>query len=269
MNQIYKPFQPTLTETGLRKLVLSLQYSLPNKRLIGVVHSYLQVSTANPTPYPVLPDGSQAIFISPQGVIVGGAQTLARDIPMLYPGEYFGIRFYPGVLRHFFDLNLSEITEQFVDQKYIPCPLFDNLHNQIYECPKFHARAQVCEQWLLRHFNPVVNTPFDQALTSIYQSFGNIRIDQLARKVGWSSRHLNRLFRLNTGLSTKTFSQTVRIQHACRQLYLNPESSLKTAGDLGFFDQAHLLNDFKKRLSASPSVLFDRFKSDFYNNQAL
>jgi len=62
--------------------------------LKGLVHSYLQISTAEPTPYPVIPDGTQAIFLSPQGSKIGGAQSRARDIQILQPGDYFGIRFY-------------------------------------------------------------------------------------------------------------------------------------------------------------------------------
>lgn len=265
MSKLYSSFQPTLTEAGLKHFDLSLQSSLACKILRGIVHSYLQVSTAKPTPYPIIPDGTQAIFISPQGSKIGGAQSRACDIQILQPGEYFGIRFYPGALRFFFDLNLFEITDQFVDKQYFPCRDFGELHNNIYRCQDFYTRAHICEQWLLRHFKPRSATRFDQALSLIYQAFGNIKVSQLATRVGWSSRHLNRLFRCHTGLSTKTFTQTIRIQQVCKQLYVTPGDSLKTALELGFFDQPHLIKDFKKRLLSNPGVFFDRFKSDFYN----
>ena len=265
MNEIYSPFQPTLTDAGLERFEIFLEYSPACKTLRGIVHSYLQISTAKPTPYPVMPDGTQAVFIGPHASKIGGAQTQARDIQILQPGDYFGIRFYPGALRYFFDLNLSEITDQFVDHQYFPCRLFGELHNTIYRCQNFHERAQLCEQWLLRHFKPRAATQFDQALSLIYQSFGNIKVSQLATKVGWSSRHLNRLFRLHTGLSTKTFAQTIRIQHVCKQLYITPGDSLNTALELGFFDQSHLIKDYKKRLLSNPGAFFDRFRSDFYN----
>ena len=266
MNELYRSFQPTLTEAGLKQFGLFLEYSPACKILRGFVHSYLQISTEKPTPYPVIPDGSQAIFISPDGLKIGGAQTQARDVQILQAGDYFGIRFYPGVLRHFFDLNLFEITNQFVDHQYFPCRLFGELHNKLYQCQSFQQRAQLCEQWLLRQFKPRPATQFDHALSLIYQSSGNIKINQLADMVGWSSRHLNRLFRLHTGLSTKEFAQTIRIQHVCKQLYLTPGDSVNTALELGFFDQSHLIKDYKKRLLLKPSLFFDRFKSDFYNS---
>jgi AraC-like DNA-binding protein len=266
MNELYAPFQPTLTEAGLERFKLSLEYSPASKILRGVVHSYLQINAAKPTPYPIMPDGTQAVFVSPHGSKISGAQTQACDIQILQPGDYFGIRFHPGALRYFFDLNLSEISDQFVDSQYFPCRLFGELHKNIYRCLNFHERAQVCEQWLLRHFKPRPATQFDHALSLIYQAFGNIRIGELATMAGWSSRHLNRLFRLHTGLSTKTFAQTIRIQHVCKQLHITPRDSLNTALELGFFDQSHLIKDYKKRLLSNPSLYFERFMSDFYNS---
>ena len=265
MNELYKPFQPTLTAAGLECFSLSLQYSSACSHLRGVVHSYLQVSAAKPTPYPVMPDGTQAVFISPHGSKIGGARSAAHDIQILQPGDYFGIRFHPGALRYFFDLDLSEITDQFVDHRYFPCPLFGELHDNIYCRQNFQERAHVCEQWLLRHFTPRIADPFDHALSLVYQSFGSLKVSQLAATVGWSTRHLNRRFLLHTGLNTKTFAQIIRIQHVCKQLITTANDSLQTALELGYFDQSHLIKDFKKRLLTNPSLFFERFMSDFYN----
>jgi len=265
-SQLYRPFQPLLTNGGLQSFALTVQQYPANKSLAGIVHSYLQVSTAKPTPYPMIPDGTQAIFISAESTQIGGAQSQACDIQILQPGDYFGIRFYPGALRHFFKLNLSEITEQFVDSQYFPCRYFTHLHDHIYQQDHFLHRVRICEQWLLRHFTPQAPGSFDLALGLIYQSIGNIEIGKLADITGVSSRHLNRLFQQYTGLSTKAFAQIIRIQSACKRLYENPNNSLEMADELGFFDQAHLLNEYKRCLLVSPRSLFNRFMSDFYNN---
>lgn len=265
MNNIFKPFQPTITDMGLKRFGLSLEYSPPCKILEGIVHSYLQVKAERATPYPVMPDGSQSIFISPQGSMIGGAQLKACEIKILEPGEYFGIRFYPGALRYFFDLNISEITAQFVDEKFFPNRSFGDLHKNLYRSQYFKERAVICEEWLLRNYKPQPNSQFDRALGLIYQSLGGIKISQLASSVGWSTRHLNRVFQFHTGLSTKTFSQIIRIQSVCRQLYISPDDSLEMALELGFFDQPHLIKNFRKYLLSNPGCFFDRFRSDFYN----
>lgn len=267
MSALYLPFQPLLTDAGLQRFDLSMQQQLPrHASLKGIVHSYLQVSTTHATPYPMMPDGTQAIFISPEGSLIGGAQSQSIDFHIAQAGEYFGIRFYPAALRHFFKLNLSEISGQFVDCSYFPSKSFAQLHHAIYQVKNFTERAEICEQQLLQLSNPMPADKLDHALHLIYQSFGNIKISQLATSIGLSSRHLNRLFQQHIGLNTKTFTQTIRLQQTCQQLFIKPYDSLQTASELGYFDQAHLLNDYKKRLSLNPHSLFNRFMSDFYNS---
>jgi len=110
MSQPYQPFQPLLTNGGQQSFALTVQQYPAAKSLTGIVHSYLQVSTPKPTPYPMIPDGAPAIFISAKSTQIGGTLSQALDIQIQQAGDYFGIRFYPGALRHFFKLNLAEIT---------------------------------------------------------------------------------------------------------------------------------------------------------------
>jgi len=240
-----------------------------SRGLRGIIHSYLQISTPKATPYPMIPDGTQALCVSQDGTMISGGISQALNIELPAPDEYFGIRFYPGALRHLFSVNLNEIGNQLVDGEFFPAPFIARLHEHIYQYSDFHQRAQLCDQWLLQQLERKPLSIFDQALAFIYKSCGNIEIAQeLSANIGVSSRHLNRLFQQHTGLSTKSFAQTIRFQHACKHLSLQPENSLQTALKLGYFDQAHLLNDFKKRLAQSPVVFFNRFMSDFYNSPA-
>ncbi len=265
MNVLYNPFQPALSSSALKLLGISLQYFKSCDSLKNIIHSYLEICVTRPISYPVIPDGTQAVFISPDGSMIGGAQSKANDIEILKEGKYFGIRFFPGAIRHFFDLNLAEITDQYVNSGYFPCKAFQHIHSEIFECCNFEDKVHICENWLLNIFKPVSVSPFDHALLCIYQSLGNIKINQLAKLVGWSSRHLNRLFRYHTGLSTKMFVQVIRIQYVYKQLSRRLLKSSEIAIDLGFCDQAHMLNEYKKRLLSTPGSFIERFVSDFYN----
>ena len=206
-----------------------------------------------------------AVFLSTDSIQIGGTQPQSLDIQIQQPGDYFGIRFYPGALRYFFKLNLSEITGQFVDSHYFPCEDFAYLNEAVYQHSDFHTRAQICEQWLLQHYAPQPTSLFDKALALIYRFSGNIEVNYLAEKTGASSRHLNRLFQQHTGLSTKAFAQVIRIQSACKRLYQQPDQSLTVADTLGFFDQAHLLREYKRHLGLNPRALSNRFMSDLSN----
>lgn len=75
---------------------------------------------------------------------------------------------------------------------------------------------------------------------------GNLRIDELAREVGWSRRHLAGLFRAETGVAPKAAARLIRFENACDRLRHPDRPSLAAvAADTGYVDQAHLSRDFR------------------------
>jgi len=263
---IYQPFQPLLTTQGLQGFGLQLQQSAPCSALAGVVHSYLQITAQRPTPYPVIPDGMCSVFIGPSGCLLLSGQTQAFDLPLPAAGEYFGIRLHPGALSQLFAVDLSEISGEMTDSSFIPCTEFQQLDQQIMQAGSFTARTRLAESWLQNNLRYTANRHFDSALRSIWNSQGNLTIAaDLASQTGVTSRHLNRLFQLHTGLSTKAFSRLVRFQFACKNLFSQPSKAAEIAAESGFTDQSHLLKDFRYYLSQTPRQLHKRFWSDFYN----
>lgn len=75
---------------------------------------------------------------------------------------------------------------------------------------------------------------------------GNLRIEELAREVGWSRRHLAEKFRAETGLAPKAAARVIRFEGACDQLLAPHRPSLaRVAAEAGYVDQAHLSRDFR------------------------
>lgn len=99
MDALFQPFQPTLTRSGLRRFGLSVRWALPSRALAGIVHSYLQITATEPAPYIVIPDGTQALYISSESSQVGGTFSRTFEVPIQQPGEYFGIWFRPSCWR--------------------------------------------------------------------------------------------------------------------------------------------------------------------------
>jgi AraC-like DNA-binding protein len=83
---------------------------------------------------------------------------------------------------------------------------------------------------------------------------GGTDIRELARKVGWSRQHLSARFREDLGLSPKRFARILRFDHAVRLARRSdPESWGRIAFRSGYFDQAHLVNDFRDLAGCTPS----------------
>ena len=94
-----------------------------------------------------------------------------------------------------------------------------------------------------------------QAAQQIYQSFGAVRVTELAEKLNLSSRTLERQFAQQVGVGAKTLARVVRFDEANTRIRTNPSVPMaELTFELGFFDQAHLINEFKALSSMTPGA---------------
>ncbi len=278
----YEPFQPLQSQAGQDAFGLSIEVGRPQQSLSRLIHSFVQVSVDKPTAYPVVPDGLSALYVGRQSTICAISLTKTVDFQLPAAGEYFGVRFFPGALRRLFGLDLTDTAGQLLDASYLPDKNLSSLHKHLFCYGSFERRVKVCEDALAAiegvggraedsgvtaaRESSNLGSMIDKALAGIYAAKGEIEIEKtLAAGLGVSARHLNRLFASHIGMSAKRFAQIIRMQNVCKFLQDSPKSSLLAAIRFGYFDQAHLLKDFKKHIQASPEIFFSRFRSDFYN----
>ncbi|AWB66082.1 hypothetical protein C2869_06340 [Saccharobesus litoralis] len=265
MSTLYKPFQPTLTLAGLTKFGLALNICASSPGLKNTVSAFVQVSTQQATLYRVLPDGTQAIYLSKSGALFSGAQIKVCDVPMyMYADEeYFGVWFCPGVLRRLFNIDLSEVAGQLVPADDLLNSELQRLTYQVYDKATFAERVTLFESWLMTRFHQVLNPKLEHALSLILylperpSTFEKVSI--IAEKIGVTSRHLNRLFLQNIGLNTKQFINVIRAQQACRTLFNQSKAKHLIDNELGYYDQAHCINEFKTYFGATPINLVNQY----------
>ena len=90
---------------------------------------------------------------------------------------------------------------------------------------------------------------------------GTLKVCDLAKQSGLSSRHLERLFQSETGLSIKMFSRIVRFNHAKRLIEKNPNISLaQLTYETGYSDQAHFSKNFRELFDRSPAEFKNKLK---------
>lgn len=104
---------------------------------------------------------------------------------------------------------------------------------------------------------------------------GRLRVDELARRIGWSERHLTSRFRAETGLGPKEAARVVRFDRARRALSLRVAAGhapdlAGLAAAAGFADQSHLTRDWRafaglppmRWLEAEFGFVQDRWRPD-------
>jgi AraC-like DNA-binding protein len=95
----------------------------------------------------------------------------------------------------------------------------------------------------------------DAAWRGLAGSAGRVPVTSIAEQVGLGRRHLGQLVRAELGLTPKTMARIFRFGHARRSLRSGRTASLaQTAAACGYFDQAHLANDWKQLAGCTPGV---------------
>jgi AraC-like DNA-binding protein len=86
---------------------------------------------------------------------------------------------------------------------------------------------------------------------------GEARVDRVAEQLGVSARHLRRAFTESIGIGPKEFARTTRLQRAVRGVATAKDWAC-VAADAGYYDQAHLIADFRQLVGLAPGAFLKR-----------
>lgn len=210
----------------------------------------------------VIPDRSIDILFTcvpraPYGKVYGSVLR-SKEIQLTPGAEYFGVGFPLG--REFLKWNCSmkDIVECEMPIKDLL--LLDDPAHQLANIPSFEGRIQRFQETIgtlflnENRYSPIVMN----ALYNIHLSRGNITMNDLAQKSGFSTRYIRKKFEQDIGISPKLFSQIVRFQCSL-SMFMNDKnySIWDIIEESGYYDQAHLINEYKKFSYYSPRQLMD------------
>lgn len=95
------------------------------------------------------------------------------------------------------------------------------------------------------------------ALRLISRHGGRVSIDHVAKSHGLSRQRLAREFSGATGLPPKLFARITRFQALVHALLSADVSQwVSVSPDVGFYDQAHMINEFRAFAGSPPTVFF-------------
>jgi AraC-like DNA-binding protein len=86
-----------------------------------------------------------------------------------------------------------------------------------------------------------------------------VRVASVAERLGVTARHLRRAFAESVGIGPKEFARTVRLQRAVRRAATSTNRDWsRIAVDAGYYDQSHLIADFRELVGLTPSAFVKR-----------
>ena len=186
------------------------------------------------------------------GVISGRYTTRLAGV-----GNAFGMTFRPGGFRGILGAPLHTIVDAALD----PGALFGGkgaaLAAGLAASEDADARIACAERFLRAHAPaPDPNAELVNAIVAAAMAERALRrVSDLAAYCGCSQRTLQRLFREYIGLGPKWMVQRFRLQQAAELLARTDAPPWPVlAAELGYFDQAHFINEFKAVLGRTPSA---------------
>ena len=167
-----------------------------------------------------------------------------------------GIRFHPGGTKALLRLDLDQTTNEVVDlgdsREWFPSEWLDRLVN----LRSIEDRLSLLESLLCLRLQGVPSDMTTLRLArKIVKHHGVISIDELSRAAGISGRQLERRFRREVGLGPKMLGRILRFQHVFRAVEHDDPAWATLAVECGYYDQAHLIRDFRQFADQTPAAL--------------
>jgi len=197
----------------------------------------------------------------------GDFQTLAGGLhtsPALitHEGWQSGIQVHVSPLgaRGLLGLPAAELAQIDVDASLLLGPSVLEIAERARAAASWESRFAVVDEVLLRKLDPDATPRLEVAAAweQIVVRQGDVSIENLARKIGWSARHLSERFRAEFGVAPKAAARIARFDRARRLLGKRAAASMPPAlADLavecGYYDQAHLAAEFRELAGCPPS----------------
>jgi AraC-like DNA-binding protein len=201
-------------------------------------------------------EGDDAFIIQPRSAFVG-PQVKRVSINVDHNHKAVRVGFHPGGLHRLLGLSLAELVDDSCDAEDVFGSEMKELNSKLQEADGFDAIKDLVEDFLLQKLRSLKQVlPFDQAMLELVRSEGTISIEKVASLACLSLRQFERVSKERIGLSPKLFARIIRFSKAYRIRESFPDINwTKIAYECNYFDQMHLIRDFKEFAGVAPGVI--------------
>lgn len=196
----------------------------------------------------------QAVF-EPDGAHLYGVirGKFARRLSGL--GRVLGIQFRPGAFYPFVKTPVSGFTDKVFELEAIFGAYDPALNDAILGLEDDQEQVELAETFLRARLPERDDNveAVNRIIDHITADRTILKVDDVVGQLGIHKRALQRLFQQYVGISPKWVIQRCRLHEAAEQLAAGEaDDGARMALELGYFDQAHFINDFKTFVGRSP-----------------
>jgi AraC-like DNA-binding protein len=202
-----------------------------------------------------LPHPNVHVVFEKGNSMLGGVFTEKFSRLLEGQSQVFGIKFKPGGFRPFLDAPVSSIANRLVPVKSIFGKDADALEEVLISASdEDEMIAAANEFFMLRAPEPDKTMLVAGNLVERILREPDIKtVDDLAERTGIGKRSLQRIFNEYVGINPKWVIRRYRLHELVERLDSGAQIDwAQLALELGYFDQAHLINDFKSIVGRTP-----------------
>jgi len=253
-------------------------FYVPDRPLSGLVNSiWLYEAVAPPHARErVLPSGSMQLIINLRdnelqvfdpdgssepksfpGSLLCGAHSEPFLIDTVHQSSIMGVHFRPGGAFPFLGPPAAEFRNTHVSLEAVWVTAAGELRERMAEAEAPGEKLRILAEALLEQATgPLIRRP---AVSFALKAFrGGVpagTVAEVTEQVGLSARRFIQVFSEEVGLTPKLFSRVQRFQKALRMIRRHGDVDwAEVAATAGYFDQSHLIHDFREFSGLSPNA---------------
>lgn len=165
------------------------------------------------------------------------------------------VEFKPGWSTSLLGVAANELTNRFVPLDEIWGHAGADLYGSLVEARDVPEQIECVSRAIARRLQRSTESSSARLARRAVRLIegGEVRVDRVAARLGITARHLRRAFAENVGFGPKEYARSVRLQRALR-LAVNSRDWGRIALEAGYYDQAHLIADFRQLVGVTPGA---------------
>jgi len=190
------------------------------------------------------------------GSVVSGAHGRGFAPESAEEAFIIGVHFKPGGAFPFLGLPAGDLADTHVDLETLWGPSAGRLREHLCEATTSAERFQLLQKALLNRLSHGMEQHY--AVWAALEMFGKNqagpKVRAIAKYLGLSQRRFIQVFKAGVGMTPKLFSRVQRFQRARTLIdHMGSSDWIDIAMECGYFDQSHLINDFRFFSNQSPA----------------
>ncbi|WP_119080920.1 helix-turn-helix domain-containing protein [Chitinophaga alhagiae] len=167
--------------------------------------------------------------------------------------DMFGVSLHSYAVPFFFNIPASRLTNQLIDLDELIPGGAAILADSLARGRTFPDRVEIMTQYLKAKWQQVAQADpaIMHAIRRMRGMKGSVSIRDLAGECSLSQKQFERRFRAFSSFTPKLYARILRFESSLGS-YKKLDSLTDVAHHLGYYDQAHFINDFKKFSGFSP-----------------